>query len=92
MDQAMLLNEEHYYMPQKDVAKLLNMRPSSFSKKWNIAALGRRWPYRRLRNIEAQLLSLYQNVEAGFTTPEAVKLIEALLNERMRLIKPVVIM
>lgn len=86
-----LLNEEHYYMPQKEVAKLLNMRPSSFSKKWNIAALGRRWPYRRLRNIEAQLLSLYQNVEAGFTTSETARLIEKLLNERKRLVGPVVI-
>jgi hypothetical protein len=81
-------------IPQTDVAARLGMSASSFSKRWKVAAQGRKWPHRSVARIDLQINALLlsvpdEDVESGKLPADVEERVTKLLYERAFNLQPV---
>jgi hypothetical protein len=84
---------DYLTLPQSQAAKKIQMRPSTFSKRWKIATGGRKWPCRQVKKIDKEIRDLVHNVrrENG-TFPQEIELrVVELIKLRQKQLVPVVI-
>jgi len=85
------VREEHFNLPQKEVAKLFNMRPSTFSKRWGEATNKKHWPYRKLCKINNKIKLIAVNNNNKIIGASANAQLMALLEEKKVLSERVII-
>jgi hypothetical protein len=85
-------------MPQKEVARRLQIPPSTLSKRWKEVARGRKWPYRTVCKLDKEIMALLHNMPPGYNTDKHTQLPEEiettlghLLRRRQEELQPVVI-
>jgi len=95
--QIVKLSEMHKYcditdylcLPQSHVAKILKMRPSTFSKRWKEATRGRCWPYRTLTKINNEIELILNNIVGENISAETDELLRELLEKKKKILVPV---
>jgi len=83
---------EYLTLPQNQAAKKLQMRPSTFSKRWKEASRNRKWPWRNVRKIDKEITCILHNMPKNGSIPDEVEShLSLLLKQRQEELKPVVI-
>ena len=84
---------EYLKLPQMEAAKRLGIPISTLSKRWKeVVRGGRKWPYRAVRKLDTEIMTLLHNVPDGGTLPkELEQQLAELLAKRNRALQPVVI-
>jgi hypothetical protein len=84
---------EYLKLPQQDAAKRLGIPISTLSKRWKeVVRNGRKWPYRTVRKLDTEIMTLLHNVPDGGSLPkELEQQLAELLAKRNKALQPVVI-
>lgn len=81
-------------IPQSEAAKRLGIPTSTLSKRWREAVRSRKWPFRAIRSIDKQIMTLLHNVPQGGNQPlpsEIEAELGILLRKRQEELRPVVV-
>jgi len=81
-------------IPQSEAAKRLGIPTSTLSKRWREAVRSRKWPFRAIRSIDKQIMTLLHNVPQGGNQPlpsEIEAELGLLLRKRQEELRPVVV-
>ena len=81
----------HLALPQNKAAHALSLHPSTLSKLWKKATNNQKWPYRTLKGLDKQINTLLRNLEINPQSQDVLRELNALLDERKRVLKPVVL-
>ncbi|GAM20155.1 hypothetical protein SAMD00019534_033300 [Acytostelium subglobosum LB1] len=83
---------EYLCMPQSEAAKLLKIPTSTLSKRWKEAALGRKWPHRRIAKLDKEILTILHNIPTDKDMPENVNTnLDKLMRKRQEILGSVLI-
>ena len=78
----------YFCFPQLEAAQKLGIRAQTLSKKWKKAANNKIWPYRSLKRLDCQILTLMKNIEVN-PSLRLTRQLNQLVAKRQKLIPPV---
>jgi hypothetical protein len=83
-------------IPQSEAAKRLGIPTSTLSKRWREAVRSRKWPFRAVRSIDKQIMTLLHNVPQNSAAPQPLPgeleaELSMLLRKRQEELRPVII-
>jgi hypothetical protein len=80
---------QYMCMPQSRAAAALGIRASTLSKRWKEAAENRTWPYRPLKKLDRDIMTIIRNLELNPSSPDLAQQLSALLKKRQGYLSPV---
>ena len=78
----------YFCFPQREAAQKLGIRAQTLSKKWKKAANNKIWPYRSLKRLDREILTLMKNIEVN-PSLRLTRQLNQLVAKRQKLIPPV---
>src|SRR3989338_9174843 len=78
----------YFCVPQNEAAQKLRIRAHILSKKWKDATNNKMWPYRSIRRLDREILTIMKNIELG-TSPTLTDQLGELVAKRQKLVSPV---
>src|SRR3989338_929835 len=78
----------YFFVPQNEAAQKLRIRAHILSKKWKDATNNKMWPYRSIRRLDREILTIMKNIELG-TSPTLTDQLGELVAKRQKLVSPV---